>query len=60
MEMEAEATFITKENGVIAGITLSEMIFNQVDSSLQVSFASYIVFPEIIPPCNFGSPLDHV
>ncbi|KAJ3689188.1 hypothetical protein LUZ61_018352 [Rhynchospora tenuis] len=38
-EMDAEATFIAKENGVIAGISLAEMIFNQVDSSLQVEWS---------------------
>lgn len=36
IDMEAEAHFIAKEDGVIAGIALAEMIFNQVDSSLKV------------------------
>jgi hypothetical protein len=36
-EVEAEATFIAKADGVIAGISLADMIFNQVDPSLKVS-----------------------
>src|SRR5438046_1600497 len=36
-DVEAEATFITKADGVIAGISLADMIFNQVDPSLKVS-----------------------
>lgn len=35
-EMEVEAHFLAKEDGVIAGIQLAQMIFNQVDSSLKV------------------------
>lgn len=35
-DVKAEATFIAKEDGVIAGISLAEMIFNQVDPSLKV------------------------
>ncbi|TVU10358.1 hypothetical protein EJB05_43883, partial [Eragrostis curvula] len=39
--VEAEATFIAKADGVIAGIGLADMIFNQVDPSLKVEwFAS--------------------
>jgi nicotinate-nucleotide pyrophosphorylase (carboxylating) len=34
--VKAEATFIAKEDGVIAGISLAEMIFKQVDPSLKV------------------------
>ncbi|KAK3129493.1 hypothetical protein QOZ80_6BG0480590 [Eleusine coracana subsp. coracana] len=36
--VEAEATFIAKADGVIAGIGLADMIFNQVDSSLKVEW----------------------
>lgn len=36
VDMKAEAHFIAKEDGVIAGISLAEMIFNEVDSSLKV------------------------
>jgi nicotinate-nucleotide pyrophosphorylase len=36
-DVEAEATFIAKADGVIAGISLADMIFNQVDPSLKVS-----------------------
>ncbi|PKU76345.1 nicotinate-nucleotide pyrophosphorylase (carboxylating) [Dendrobium catenatum] len=38
-EMEVEAHFIAKEDGVIAGIALAEMIFNQVDPSLKVEWS---------------------
>lgn len=36
-DVEAEATFIAKADGIIAGIGLADMIFNQVDPSLKVS-----------------------
>lgn len=35
-DTEAEAHFIAKEDGVIAGIALAEIIFNEVDPSLEV------------------------
>lgn len=35
-DMEVEAYFLAKENGVVAGIALAEMIFNEVDPSLKV------------------------
>lgn len=35
-EMEAEAHFLAKEDGIVAGIALAEMIFDEVDSSLKV------------------------
>ncbi|KAI0499507.1 hypothetical protein KFK09_017711 [Dendrobium nobile] len=38
-EMEVEAHFIAKEDGVIAGIALAEMIFDQVDPSLKVEWS---------------------
>lgn len=48
-EMDAVATFIAKENGVIAGISLAEMIFNQVDPSLQVRYSlTSIIFRSIV------------
>ena len=34
--MEVEAHFLAKEDGVIAGITLAEMVFHEVDPSLKV------------------------
>ncbi|KAL5983225.1 Quinolinate phosphoribosyltransferase [decarboxylating] 2b, mitochondrial [Asimina triloba] len=34
-DFEVEAHFLAKENGVIAGIALAEMIFNEVDPSLK-------------------------
>ncbi|XP_062198565.1 nicotinate-nucleotide pyrophosphorylase [carboxylating], chloroplastic isoform X2 [Phragmites australis] len=37
-DVEAEATFIAKADGVIAGISLADMIFNQVDPSLKVQW----------------------
>ncbi|KAK6922239.1 Quinolinate phosphoribosyl transferase, N-terminal, partial [Dillenia turbinata] len=38
-DMEVEAYFLAKENGVIAGIALAEMIFNEVDPSLKVEWS---------------------
>lgn len=35
-EMEVEAYFLAKEDGIIAGIALAEMIFHEVDPSLRV------------------------
>lgn len=36
-EMEVAAHFLAKENGVVAGIALAEMVFHEVDPSLKVS-----------------------
>lgn len=38
-DAEVEAHFLVKEDGVIAGIGLAEMVFRQVDPSLKVLFA---------------------
>lgn len=35
-DMEVEAYFLAKEEGIVAGIALAEMIFEQVDPSLKV------------------------
>lgn len=35
-EMEVEACFLAKEDGIVAGIALAEMVFNEVDPSLKV------------------------
>lgn len=40
--LQTEAYFLAKENGVIAGIALADMIFMEVDSSLKVCI--YLVF----------------
>lgn len=37
-EMEVEAYFLAKDDGVVAGIALAEMIFNEVDPTLKVSW----------------------
>ncbi|KAL8142045.1 hypothetical protein V2J09_015077 [Rumex salicifolius] len=37
--MEVEAYFLAKEDGVIAGIALAEMIFEEVDTSLKVEWS---------------------
>lgn len=37
-DVKAEATFIAKEDGVVAGISLADMIFKQVDPSLKVEW----------------------
>ncbi|KAG0452719.1 hypothetical protein HPP92_025383 [Vanilla planifolia] len=38
-EMKVDAYFIAKEDGVIAGLALAEMIFDQVDPSLKVEWS---------------------
>ncbi|XP_051146175.1 quinolinate phosphoribosyltransferase [decarboxylating] 1a [Andrographis paniculata] len=38
-EMEVEAHFLAKEDGIVAGIALAEMIFNEVDSSLKIDWS---------------------
>lgn len=38
-DMEVEAYFLAKEDGIIAGIALAEMIFNEVDPSLKVEWS---------------------
>lgn len=35
-EMEVEAYFLAKDDGIIAGISLAEIIFNEVDPTLKV------------------------
>uniref|UniRef100_A0A2P2ITF5 nicotinate-nucleotide diphosphorylase (carboxylating) n=1 Tax=Rhizophora mucronata TaxID=61149 RepID=A0A2P2ITF5_RHIMU len=39
LDMEVEAHFLAKEDGIIAGITLAEMIFQEVDTSLKVEWS---------------------
>lgn len=36
LDMEVEAHFLAKEDGIIAGIALAEMIFHEVDPFLKV------------------------
>ncbi|PIN25994.1 Quinolinate phosphoribosyl transferase [Handroanthus impetiginosus] len=36
--MEVEAHFLAKEDGIVAGIALAEMVFNEVDPSLKVEW----------------------
>ncbi|XP_024539844.1 nicotinate-nucleotide pyrophosphorylase [carboxylating], chloroplastic isoform X2 [Selaginella moellendorffii] len=38
-EMTAEARFLAKENGVIAGIALADMVFQELDPSLKTDWA---------------------
>lgn len=38
-DMEVEAFFLAKENGIVAGIALAEMVFSEVDPSLKVEWA---------------------
>ena len=35
-DMEVEAHFLAKEDGIIVGIALAETVFNEVDPSLKV------------------------
>lgn len=36
VDMEVEANFLAKENGVVAGLALADMVFHEVDPSLKV------------------------
>ncbi|KAL3830803.1 hypothetical protein ACJIZ3_019605 [Penstemon smallii] len=38
IEMEVEAHFLAKEDGIVAGIALAEMVFKEVDPSLKVEW----------------------
>lgn len=38
-DMEVEAYFLAKEDGIIAGIALAEMVFQEVDPSLKVEWS---------------------
>lgn len=38
-DMEVEAHFLAKEDGVVAGIALAEMVFKEVDPSLEVEWS---------------------
>ncbi|KAL6957995.1 Quinolinate phosphoribosyltransferase [decarboxylating] 1a, partial [Sarracenia purpurea var. burkii] len=38
-DMEVEAHFLAKEDGVVAGIALAEMVFSEVDPALKVDWA---------------------
>ncbi|WRX16572.1 Quinolinate phosphoribosyl transferase [Theobroma cacao] len=38
-DMEVEAHFLAKEDGIIAGIVLAEMVFQEVDPSLKVKWS---------------------
>lgn len=40
--MEVEAQFLAKEDGIVAGISLAEIIFHEVDPSLKVLILTYI------------------
>ncbi|KAK9277100.1 hypothetical protein L1049_006639 [Liquidambar formosana] len=39
VDMEVEAHFLAKEDGIIAGIALAEIVFNEVDPSLKVEWS---------------------
>ena len=41
-DMEVEAHFLAKEDGIVAGISLAEMIFHEVDPSLKVLMHSLL------------------
>lgn len=36
IDMQVEARFLAKEDGIVAGIALAEMVFKEVDPSLKV------------------------
>lgn len=37
-DIQAEAQFLAKANGVVAGIALADIVFAEVDSSLKVIY----------------------
>lgn len=39
VDMEVEAHFLAKEDGILAGIALAEMVFNEVDPTLKVKWS---------------------
>ncbi|KAI5677087.1 hypothetical protein M9H77_08037 [Catharanthus roseus] len=39
IEIESEAHFLAKEDGIVAGISLAEMVFNEVDPALKVEWS---------------------
>ncbi|KAB5544824.1 hypothetical protein DKX38_012936 [Salix brachista] len=39
LDMEVEAHFLAKEDGIVAGISLAEIIFHEVDPSLKVEWS---------------------
>lgn len=41
VDLESEAYFIAKEDGIVAGIALAEMIFAEVDPLLKVLIFSF-------------------
>ena len=41
-DMEVEAYFLAKEDGIVAGVALADMIFEHVDPSLKVFPSSYL------------------
>ena len=40
MDVTNKAQLIIKDEGIIAGLELAKMIFNQVDDSLKITFIS--------------------
>ncbi|XP_073019622.1 quinolinate phosphoribosyltransferase [decarboxylating] 1b-like isoform X4 [Primulina eburnea] len=38
IEAEVEAHFLAKEDGIVAGIALAEMVFNEVDPTVKVEW----------------------
>lgn len=42
VEMEVEAHFLAKEDGILAGVALAEMVFTEVDPSLKVMKGEFI------------------
>lgn len=48
VDMEVEAHFLAKEDGIIAGIALAEMVFSEVDPTLEVLYIKVLGFEYII------------
>jgi nicotinate-nucleotide pyrophosphorylase (carboxylating) len=42
-DIQAEAQFLAKANGVVAGIALANMVFTEVDPSLKVKLLCFFL-----------------
>ena len=53
--MEVEAQFLAKEDGIVAGISLAEMVFHEVDPSLKVLIFNLHFFETCCLFCSISS-----
>ncbi len=43
-EIQAQAQFLAKEDGVVGGIAMADLVFSEVDSSLQVRSKHLVMY----------------